>query len=60
MTYDYECPKCKTGYTVERGIKDAEVLPVCVDCHEPMARKWSAPTVVFTGSGFYSTDNKRG
>jgi putative FmdB family regulatory protein len=59
MTYDYECTKCKNTYTLERGITDTEVLPVCVGCHESMTRIWSAPTVVFNGSGFYSTDNKR-
>ena len=59
MTYDYECNKCGSSYTVERGIRDAEVLPVCVTCHESMTRVWSAPTVVFNAPGFYSTDNKR-
>jgi putative FmdB family regulatory protein len=59
MTYDYECTKCKNTYTLERGITETEVLPVCVGCHESMTRIWSAPTVVFTGSGFYSTDNKK-
>ena len=59
MTYDYECSKCKNTYTLERGITETEVLPVCVGCHESMTRIWSAPTVVFNGSGFYSTDNKK-
>jgi putative FmdB family regulatory protein len=58
MTYDYECGKCKSSYTVERGIRDAEVLPVCVDCHESMTRVWSSPGVTFKGTGFYSTDYK--
>ena len=60
MTYDYECVKCKNTYTISRGITEAEVLPVCVGCHESMTRVWSAPVVVFNASGFYSTDNKRG
>jgi putative FmdB family regulatory protein len=59
MTYDYECSKCKNTYTVERGIRDAEVLPVCVDCQQSMNRVWSSPTVLFNASGFYSVDNKK-
>ena len=59
MTYDYECNTCKSSYTVERGIRDAEVLPVCTTCHNSMTRVWTAPTVVFNAPGFYSTDNKR-
>ena len=59
MTYDYECIKCKNTYTITRKITEPEVMPVCVGCHESMTRVWSAPTVVFTGSGFYSTDNKK-
>ena len=53
MTYDYECTKCKNSYTVERGIREEEVFPVCVGCHESMTRVWSAPGIIFNGSGFY-------
>lgn len=59
MTYDYECTKCKSTYTVERSMKEDEVLPICVTCHQSMARVWSSPTVVFNAPGFYSTDNKK-
>ena len=59
MTYDYEGAKCKNRYTLERGIREEEVLPVCVGCHESMTRVWSSPTVIFNSSGFYSVDNKK-
>jgi putative FmdB family regulatory protein len=59
MTYDYECNKCKNTYTLERGIREEEVLPVCAGCHESMTRVWSSPTVIFNSSGFYSVDNKK-
>jgi len=58
MTYDYECPKCGEVRTVERKITDAEEIYICATCNNNLVRKWSAPTVVFTGTGFYSTDSK--
>jgi len=59
MTYDYECTKCGDRYTMERKMTDPEEFPQCNLCHKPMNRVWSAPTVVFNGSGFYSTDYKK-
>jgi putative FmdB family regulatory protein len=58
MTYDYECTKCGDLRTVERGINDPEEIYICVICNCSLTRKWSAPTVVFNGPGFYTTDNK--
>jgi len=58
MTYEYECSKCGDRYTMERRMTDPEEFPQCSLCHKPMSRLWSAPTVVFTGNGFYSTDSK--
>ena len=59
MTYDYKCTTCANTYELERGMTDPEEFPICVDCRVPMVRDYSAPAVVFTGSGFYSTDNRR-
>jgi hypothetical protein len=53
--YDYKCSKCSINIEFNRGFgEDRE--PVC--CGESMARQWSAPGVIFNGSGFYSTDSK--
>ena len=55
--YDYKCNTCGSVVEFERGIgEDRE--PSC--CFETMIRVWnSAPSIVFNGSGFYSTDNRK-
>lgn len=54
--YDYKCEKCGivTEYRREFG-EDRE--PTC--CGTSMQRQWSAPSVIFNGPGFYSTDNRK-
>ena len=58
MTYDYKCDACNNTYTVERGIRDEEIAPVCVDCHQTMSRVWSVATFI-PSPGMYSYENKR-
>jgi putative FmdB family regulatory protein len=55
--YDYKCDTCGSTIEFERGMgEDRE--PSC--CFNIMTRIWSsAPSVMFTGSGFYSTDNRK-
>jgi putative FmdB family regulatory protein len=55
--YDYRCNTCMSVIEFERGMgEDRE--PSC--CSNIMTRIWSsAPGVMFTGSGFYSTDNRK-
>lgn len=55
--YDYKCSSCGSTIEFERGIgEDRE--PSC--CSNTMTRIWnSVPGVMFNGSGFYSTDNRK-
>ena len=54
--YDYQCSKCSVTIEFIRGFgEDRE--PIC--CGTNMQRLWSSPGVVFNGSGFYSTDNRK-
>ena len=54
--YDYKCNKCSTQIEFERGFgEDRE--PSC--CEQTMTRLWGSVGVIFNGSGFYSTDNKK-
>ena len=57
-TYVYEC-SCGATREVLRGFNDTEEIPVCSDCHSIMKRQWSTPAIVFNGTGFYSTDNRK-
>jgi putative FmdB family regulatory protein len=58
--YEFSCQSC--GRTFER------ILPVdtdpselrCPSGHRNARRVYSAPSVVFKGSGFYATDHRSG
>jgi len=54
--YDYKCNKCSMNIEFKREFgEDRE--PSC--CGDIMSRQWTSPGVIFNGSGFYSTDNKK-
>jgi len=56
--YEFSCPTC--GRTFERhvplGSNQSEVR--CPSGHRNVRRIYSAPSVVFKGSGFYTTDHR--
>jgi putative FmdB family regulatory protein len=54
--YDYKCTQCSGTVEFKREFGDS-TEPVC--CNETMSRQWSSPGVVFHGTGFYSTDNRK-
>ena len=56
MIYQYKCNACNTEIEIERGIRDPEVAPICIDCHGTMSRVWSSPAITFNGAGFYVND----
>lgn len=54
--YDY---RCEDGHAYER--REPFGSPVehpCEDCGKPARRQFSAPTVVFKGSGWYKTESR--
>jgi putative FmdB family regulatory protein len=59
-TYEYECTKC--GHTFEAFQSMSEKpLSRCPECKGSVKRLIGGGLgVIFKGSGFYSTDNKRG
>jgi putative FmdB family regulatory protein len=56
--YDYKCTK---GHLYEKteGF-DAPSRQKCMKCGSVARRQISMPAVIFKGSGFYSTDNRKG
>ncbi len=56
--YTYECTKCGHSYEKLEGW-DAKARQRCPECRAVSLRIPMAPMIVFKGSGFYSTDNKR-
>jgi putative FmdB family regulatory protein len=56
--YVYECTKCRHSYEKLEGW-DAEPRQRCPKCRAVSQRIPAAPAIVFKGSGWYSTDNRR-
>jgi putative FmdB family regulatory protein len=54
--YDFKCLVCSSQIEFERSVSD-EIYPIC--CNQSMQKLWTAPTVIFNGNGFYSTDNRK-
>jgi len=55
--YEYLCPKGHE-YEKQESFSAAAQQP-CPVCGATAQRKISRPAVIFKGSGFYSTDNRR-
>ena len=59
-TYEYECTKCGHTFEAFQSITD-KPLSRCPGCRSAIRRVINGGLgVIFKGSGFYSTDNKKG
>ena len=56
--YDYECVSCNHRFELKQGF-DAEPRESCPLCQGLSRRRFHAPTVIYKGSGFYTTDYAR-
>ena len=57
--YEYECGLCHFHF--ERKQKfDEEPVAICPKCQEKARRVLSSVPIIFKGSGFYTTDNRKG
>ena len=57
-TYEYQCESCLTRFEVRRSFND-ESPAYCPECEAGAHRLFSAVPIIFNGSGFYITDNRR-
>jgi putative FmdB family regulatory protein len=58
-TYEYECKSCNHQFEVFQNMSDAP-LKVCPKCGKGVRRLIAGGAgVIFKGSGFYVTDNKK-
>ena len=53
--YDYSCEACSHEFTVRRGFHD-ETPQLCPKCGAVANRQIHLPTIIYKGSGFYTTD----
>lgn len=60
-TYVYQCQECGTVYEMHGTYKELEERLDCPECNSENTRKVYSPAQIrFKGSGFYTTDNKKG
>ena len=58
-TYEYECKKCGDRFEVFQSMT-AEPLKKCKKCRGSLRRLiGSGAGIIFKGSGFYATDNRK-
>ena len=54
-TYEYQFKADEFKVAITRGMTEAEIVPYCDKCNEPMKRIYTPAPVKFNASGFYST-----
>ena len=57
--YEYECTDCQCHFERKQSF-DAEPVAVCPECQGKARRVIHSIPVIFKGSGFYITDNRKG
>jgi putative FmdB family regulatory protein len=57
-TYQYRCTECGEELEAVQKFSDAP-LTECLDCGGPLRKVFNAVGVVFKGTGFYRTDNRK-
>ena len=59
--YEYRCTGTCEGLVIkQRSIKEDDPGYTCETCNLPLQQVYSNVGVVFNGSGYYSTDNRKG
>jgi putative FmdB family regulatory protein len=56
--YEYQCDQCSSRFDVRCGW-DEGAEARCPSCGGESRRQFSAVPIIFNGSGFYTTDNRR-
>ena len=56
--YEYECSRCHHRFELRQGF-DAEPCNSCPQCQSIARRVLQPVGIVFRGSGFYVTDNRK-
>ncbi len=56
--YEYECELCHFHFERKQGFHE-EPIAVCPECQGKVRRVIHSSPVIFKGSGFYVTDNRK-
>ena len=57
--YDYHCPTCDITFEVEHPMSEHPKV-TCPQCGAEASQVFGASGIVFKGSGFYNTDQRKG
>ena len=57
--YDYRCPECGAEFEVEHPMSEHPVI-TCPECGTVANQVFGTSGIVFKGSGFYNTDQRKG
>jgi|DewCreStandDraft_5_1066085.scaffolds.fasta_scaffold03324_9 putative FmdB family regulatory protein len=57
-TYEYECRECSVRFERIQRFSD-EPIKTCPECGGPVRRVFHPVGIVFKGSGWYCTDNRK-
>ena len=56
--YQYKCEKCTCEFEQRKSFSEESNHVTCPECGKRAHRVFSAPGIIFKGSGFYVTDYK--
>jgi putative FmdB family regulatory protein len=56
--YQYHCAKCNSKFELKQSFSDESIV-ACPKCQNGAQRCFSPVPVIFKGSGFYVTDNRK-
>jgi putative FmdB family regulatory protein len=56
--YQYHCAKCNLKFELKQSFNDESIV-ACPKCQNEAQRLFSPVPVIFKGSGFYTTDNRK-
>lgn len=57
--YDYECLTCANRFEIRQKVSEVGNAP-CPTCASDSRRVFHSVPILFKGSGFYSTDHRKG
>ena len=57
--YEYECDSCSFRFEKKQGFDDGPET-TCPECRGLARRLFHPAPIIFKGSGFYVTDNRKG
>jgi putative FmdB family regulatory protein len=58
-TYEFLCKTCGAHFNINRHFDEDLSKITCPNGHTQIRRIFSSPTIVYKGSGFYSTDHRK-